>query len=128
MTRSDTPVVSFANSTFCQVLPPSAVRNTPRSGFGAQAWPVVLFANDTTGVSDLVMVPGNPRVLFAAMWQAVRHPWELVSGGPGSGIYRSKDGGLTWDKLKEGLPPGLIGRVALAVGPTNPGHVYALIE
>src|SRR5437016_5320908 len=107
---------------------PNAERGVFRTADGGKTWQKVLFANDTTGVSDLVMVPGNPLVLFAGMWQAVRHPWELVSGGPGSGIYRSKDGGLTWDKLKEGLPPGLIGRVALAVGPTNPGHVYALIE
>src|SRR5438128_1179131 len=107
---------------------PNPERGVFRTADGGKTWQKVLFANDTTGVSDLVMVPGNPRVLFAAMWQAVAHPWERVAGGPGSGIYRSKDGGLTWDKLKEGLPPGLIGRVALAVGPTNPGHVYALIE
>src|SRR2546430_2658547 len=62
------------------------------------------------------------------MWQFVRHPWELVSGGAASGIYRSKDGGLTWERLKEGLPAGLLGRIAVAVGPTNPSHVYALIE
>src|SRR2546428_541900 len=95
---------------------------------GGKAWPKTLFVNDTTGVSDLVMVPTNPRVLFAGTWQVVRHPWELVSGGPGSGVHRSKDGGLTWERLKEGLPPGLIGRIALAVGPTNPSHIYALIE
>src|SRR5437868_11833865 len=74
------------------------------------------------------MVPGNPRVLFAGMWQFVRYPWELVSGGSGSGIYRSTDGGLTWTRLKDGLPTGLLGRIALAVGPTNPSHIYALIE
>src|SRR5437016_892581 len=107
---------------------PNAERGVFRTADGGKTWQKVLFANDTTGVSDLVMVPGNPLVLFAGMWQALRHPWELVSGGPGSGIYRSKDGGLTWDRLKEGLPPGPIGRIALAVGPTNPSHVYALIE
>src|SRR5712691_2853041 len=107
---------------------PNPERGVFRTADGGRTWQKVLFANDTTGVSDLVMVPGNPRVLFAGMWQPLRHPWELVSGGPGSGIYRSKDGGLTWDKLREGLPPGLIGRIALALGPTNPSHVYALIE
>src|SRR3989454_7964260 len=81
---------------------PNAERGVFRTADGGKTWQKVLFASDTTGVSDLVMVPGNPLVLFAGMWEAVRHPWELVSGGPGSGIYRSKDGGLTWDRLKEG--------------------------
>src|SRR5881296_4273800 len=106
----------------------NAERGVYRTADGGKTWQKVLFVNDTTGVSDLVMVPGNPRVLFAGMWQVVRHPWELISGGPGSGIYRTKDGGLTWEKLKEGLPTGLMGRLALAVGPTNPNHVYALVE
>src|SRR5437016_5550104 len=100
----------------------NAERGVYRTADGGKTWQKVLFVNDTTGVSDLVMVPGNPRVLFAGMWQVVRHPWELISGGPGSGIYRTKDGGLTWEKLKEGLPTGLMGRLALAVGPTNPNH------
>jgi photosystem II stability/assembly factor-like uncharacterized protein len=107
---------------------PNAERGVYRTADGGKTWQKVLFVNDTTGVSDLVMVPGNPRVLFAGMWQVVRHPWELVSGGSGSGIYRSKDGGLTWDRLKEGLPSGVVGRIAVAVGPTNPTHVYALVE
>ena len=107
---------------------PNHERGVYRTADGGKTWQQVLFVNDTTGVADLIMVPGNPRVLFAGMWQAVRHPWELVSGGPGSGIYRSNDGGLTWERLKDGLPTGLLGRVALAVGPTNPNHLYALIE
>src|SRR3989442_1644824 len=107
---------------------PNPERGVFRTADGGKTWQKTLFVNDTTGVSDLVMVPTKPRVLFAGTWQAVRHPWELVSGGPGSGIHRSKDGGLTWERLKEGLPPGLIGRIALAVGPTNPNHIYALIE
>lgn len=107
---------------------PNPDRGVFRTADGGKTWQKVLFVNDTTGAADLVMVPGNPRVLFAGLWQFVRRPWELVSGGPGSGIYRSTDGGLTWEKLKEGLPSGLMGRIALAVGPTNPSHVYALIE
>jgi photosystem II stability/assembly factor-like uncharacterized protein len=110
------------------VWAPNAERGVFRTADGGKSWQKVLFVNDTTGAADLVMVPGNPRVLFAGMWQFVRHPWELVSGGAGSGIYRSTDGGLTWQRLKEGLPTGLLGRIALAVGPTNPSHVYALIE
>jgi photosystem II stability/assembly factor-like uncharacterized protein len=65
-----------------------------------------LFVDDGTGAIDLVMEPGNPRVLYAAMREARRHPWELVSGGGGSGIYRTTDGGDTWKKLEKGLPAG----------------------
>ncbi|PYP07579.1 MAG: hypothetical protein DMD27_00470 [Gemmatimonadetes bacterium] len=110
------------------VWAPNAERGVFRTADGGKSWQKVLFVNDTTGAADLVMVPGNPRVLFAGVWQFVRYPWELVSGGAGSGIYRSKDGGLTWERLKEGLPAGPLGRIALAVGPTNPSHLYALIE
>jgi len=110
------------------VWAPNAERGVFRTADAGKTWRKVLFVNDTTGAADLVMVPGNPRLLFAALWQFVRHPWELVSGGAASGIYRSKDGGLTWERLKEGLPTGLLGRIAVAVGPTNPSHVYALIE
>ena len=107
---------------------PNPARGVYRSADGGKTWQRVLFVNDTTGAADLVMVPGNPRVLFAAMWQFVRRPWELVSGGAGSGIYRSTDGGLTWKKLTQGLPPGPYGRIALGIGPTDPSHVYALVE
>ena len=110
------------------VWAPNAERGVFRTADGGKTWQKVLFVNDTTGVADLVMVPGNPRVLFAGMWQFVRYPWELVSGGNGSGIYRSTDGGLTWKRLSDGLPTGLLGRIALAVAPTNPSHVYALVE
>jgi len=67
-------------------------------------------------------------VLFAAMWQVRRHPWELVDGGPGSGLYRSTDGGSTWSKLTDGLPEGPLGRIAIGVSPSRPAHVYALVE
>jgi photosystem II stability/assembly factor-like uncharacterized protein len=110
------------------VWAPNAERGVFRTADGGKTWQKVLYVNDTTGAADLVMVPGNPRVLFAGMYQFVRRPWELVSGGAASGIFRSTDGGLTWQRLKQGLPTGLVGRIALAVGPTNPSHVYALVE
>lgn len=110
------------------VWAPNAERGVFRSADGGKTWQKMLFVNETTGAADLALAPGNPRLLFAAMWQFVRHPWELVSGGSGSGIYRSTDGGLSWERLKEGLPPGPYGRIALGVPATNPAHVYALVE
>src|SRR5256712_1284172 len=110
------------------VWAPNPERGVYRTADGGKTWQKVLFVNDSTGAAHLVMVPGNPRMLFAGMWQFVRRPWELVSGGAGSGIYRSKDGGLTWERLKQGLPSGLTGNIAVAVGPTDSSHIYALIE
>src|SRR3989454_7633844 len=110
------------------VWAPNPERGVYRTADGGKTWQKVLSVNDSTGAAHLVMVPGNPCMLFAGMWQFVRRPWELVSGGAGSGVYRSKDGGLTWERLTQGLPSGVTGNTAVAVGPTNPSHVYALIE
>ena len=107
---------------------PNPDRGVFRTTDGGKTWQKVLFVNDTTGASDLIMDPGNPRVYFAGLWQFVRHPWEMVSGGAGSGIYRSTDGGVTWERLSEGLPKGIYGRIALGIGASNPSHVYALVE
>ncbi len=121
-----------ANTVFVGVLgkvwTPNADRGVFKTTDGGKTWKKVLFVNDTTGVSNMVMGPDNPRVLFAGMWQSRRYPWTLDDGGPASGIYRSTDGGETWAKLTKGLPSGLVGRIALAVAPTNPDHVYALVE
>ena len=106
----------------------NAGRGVFRTTDGGKTWQKTLFVNDTTGASDLIMDPGNPRVYFAAMWQFVRHPWEMVSGGTGSGIYRSTDGGVTWERLSQGLPKGIYGRIALGIGASDPSHVYALVE
>ncbi|MEJ2421787.1 MAG: hypothetical protein P8018_08760 [Acidobacteriota bacterium] len=107
---------------------PNAERGVYRTRDGGKTWKRVLFINDKTGCADLVVDPGNPKVLFAAMWEVVRYPWNLDNGGPHSGIYRSLDGGTTWEKLTKGLPEGPYGRIALAAAPSNPNHVYALIE
>lgn len=107
---------------------PNPERGVFRTTDGGKTWQKVLYVGDTTGVSDLVMDPSNPMVLFAGMWEFVRHPWMLVSGGESSGIYRSSDGGGTWKKLSEGLPKGMLGRIGLSVAPSNGNHVYALIE
>ena len=107
---------------------PNPDRGVFRTTDGGATWKKVLYVNDTTGAIDLVMEPGNPQVLYAALWEARRYPWELVSGGGGSGIYRSTDGGDTWKKLTKGLPDGPLGRIAIAAAPSDPRHVYALIE
>ncbi len=106
---------------------PNAERGVFRTTDGGKRWKKVLFVNDSTGVADLAMTPGNPQVLFAAMWQFQRSPWDMVNGGPDSGIYRSTDGGNSWKKLAKGLPRGPLGRIALAIAPSNSEHIYALI-
>ena len=106
---------------------PNPDRGVFKTTDGGKTWKKVLFVNESTGVADLAIQSGNPRVLFAAMWQFRRYPWTLEDGGPDSGIYRSTDGGDTWKKLTKGLPEGPLGRIAVAVAPTNPSHVYALI-
>ena len=107
---------------------PNAERGVFKSTDGGKTWKKVLYENDHTGAIDLVMDPGNPMVLYAALWQAVRHPWALDEGGPDSGIWRSTDGGDTWHRLTKDMPKGPIGRIAVAVAPSNPQRVYALME
>lgn len=103
-------------------------RGVYRTRDGGKTWEKVLYVDDGTGVADMAMDPKNPLILYAAMWQMIRYPWALDNGGPNSAIYRSNDGGTTWTKLTQGLPKGPYGRIGLAVAPTNPAHVYALIE
>jgi len=109
---------------------PNAERGVYKTTDGGKSWRKVLFRNDSTGVSDLVLDPSNPDVLYAAFWQAQRKPWQLVSGGTGGGIFKSTDGGETWTELTRnpGLPAGLLGNIGLSVSPAKPARVWALIE
>ncbi|HEV8148846.1 MAG TPA: glycosyl hydrolase, partial [Gemmatimonadales bacterium] len=105
-------------------------RGIYKSSDGGKSWSKVLFRNDSTGAVDLSMDPSNPEVLYAGLWTAYRKPWQLVSGGSGSGIFKSVDGGRTWKELTRnpGMPAGLIGNVGVSVSPANPHRVYAIIE
>src|SRR5437660_2696901 len=95
---------------------------------GGATWKMVLAISENTGVTDVVLDPRNPDVLIAAAYQRRRHVWTLINGGPESALYKSTDGGANWTKLKTGLPTVEMGRIGLAVAPSNPDIVYASIE
>ncbi len=105
---------------------PNEERGLYRTRDGGLTWENVLFINDDTGVTEVAM-EGNGRILYAAAWQRRRHAWGNLTGGPHSGIYRSMDGGDTWDRLGGGLPEGNLGKIAMAIAPSSPNVVYAAI-
>ena len=111
------------------VYAPSAERGIYRTSDGGATWQKVLFVDDKTGGIDVVFDPQNPNTLFAAMWQVNRTPWSLNSGGPGSGLFRSNDGGNTWKRLEgHGLPDGPLGRIGVSVSGADGSRVYVLME
>ena len=96
---------------------------------GGKSWKHTLFVDPNTGISDIVMDTDNPRILFAGAWHLELKTWQRISGGPGSGIFKSTDAGLTWNRLKgNGLPTKDVGKIALAMTPAAPDRLYALIE
>jgi photosystem II stability/assembly factor-like uncharacterized protein len=106
----------------------NAERGVFRTTDGGKTWKKVLFVNEDTGCSDLSADPQDTNILYAGMWQVRRYPWKFISGGPGSGVYRSTDGGETWKPIRKGLAAGDLGRIGIAVAPSRPSSVYAVVE
>ena len=109
---------------------PNDQRGIFRSKDGGKTWEKIFSRGNKAGAIDLIMDPTNPSVLYAGFWEVYRKPWTMESGGPGSGIFKSTDGGDTWNELTRnpGLPRGVIGKVGITVSPANPERLWALVE
>ncbi|WP_297918010.1 hypothetical protein [Metallibacterium sp.] len=123
------PDVVYAAS-MGHVFKPNAERGVFKSVDGGKTWSKILYVDAKTGAIDLVMDPKNPDVLYAAMWQAYRRPWTLQDGGPGSGLYKSSDGGAHWTEISRhaGFPQGVLGRIGVSVAASDPSVVYAIVQ
>ena len=110
------------------IFGPNKQRGVFRSKDGGETWEKVLFASDSTGAVDLAVNPSNPRVMYAAMWRVERKPWTLIDGGPEGGVWKTTDGGDTWNKLTNGLPGGTLGRIGVTVSPADPDRLWVLLE
>ena len=115
---------------FGQHSAPNPERGVYKTTDGGRTWRRVLFRNDSTGAIDLSVDRNNPNILYAALWEAYRTEYTMSSGGAGSGLFKSTDGGETWTEITRnpGMPAGLIGRIGVAVSPANASRVYALVE
>src|SRR5262249_42882937 len=107
---------------------PQDERGVYRTKDGGATWQRVLFVNPNTGCSGLSIDPADPKVLFAGTWEVVMHTYAMFSGGAGSGVYVSRDSGSTWTRLANGLPTSPVGKIDVAVAPSNGKRVYALIQ
>lgn len=106
----------------------SETRGVYKTSDGGKTWEKVLYLNPTTGAGDVIIDPKNPNVLYASMWEFRRTAWSFNSGGMNSGIFKSTDAGKTWNKIHEGFPKGKLGRIALALAPSDSSILYAVLE
>lgn len=107
---------------------PNDERGVYNTTDGGKTWTRTLFVNDTTGAVDLDIDPKNPNVLYASMWERRRWPWDVMTRGAGSGMYKSTDGGKTWKKVTRGLPGGDLGRIGVDVNHSDPKHLVAVVD
>ena len=123
------PDIVFVAS-FGKYSVPSTERGVFKSVDGGNSWKKVLFRDDRTGAIDIAIDRTNPSIMYAALWEAYRKEYQMSSGGPGSGLFKSSDGGETWTEITRnaGLPAGMIGRIGVALTAANPNRVYALVE
>ncbi|HEY7993878.1 MAG TPA: hypothetical protein VID24_06705 [Candidatus Eremiobacteraceae bacterium] len=123
------PNVVYATS-MGHVFAPNSDRGVFKTTDGGKTWTKVLYVDDKTGANDVVMDPQHPDTLYASLWQAQRMPWHLESGGPGSGVYKTTDGGAYWTKISTnpGFATGLLGKMGLAVAASDPKIVYAIVQ
>lgn len=110
------------------IFGPNSERGVYHSKNGGKDWTKSLFVSDKTGCIDLAIDPNNPRILFAGMWTAERKPWTIIDGSDEGGLWKSTDGGLTWKKLKNGLPEGVVGRIGISISPANSKKIYVVQE
>ncbi len=110
------------------IFGPNDERGIYRTKDGGQIWEQVLHISDRTGFVEIQMDPNNPRILYAGAWRAERKPWTMISGSEDGGIFRSRDGGDTWERVENGLPTGMIGKTAIAISAANSDRIWVLLE
>ncbi|HTX55727.1 MAG TPA: hypothetical protein VMD47_01350 [Candidatus Acidoferrales bacterium] len=123
------PNVVYATS-MGHVFAPNSERGVFKTTDGGKTWKKILYIDDNTGANNIVMDPRNSSVLYATMWQAYRKPWIMVSGGPGSGLYKTTDAGAHWTKISNnpGFAKGVLGKMGVAVAPSSPNVVYCMVQ
>ncbi len=108
------------------IFQPNKERGVYRSTDGGDSWEHVLYLSDTVGAVDLALHPSNPNIIYAGMWRAERKPWTMIDGGNEGGLYRTLDRGTTWQKIENGLPDGVIGKIGVTISPANPDRIWVI--